>query len=543
MLISFWSTDRFLQIYILGHLPQSLRPMAETRLSSLGITAAGKIDRCAAIADKLTPVLRTYDRYGNRIDEIEFHPAYIEMAIAGYEAGLVWLHYDPEMRREYGYIPYLLTIGGMGYLFAQAESGLFCPICMTDGVARVIEKFGDDYLKQHVLPRLISRSFENLYQGAMFLTEKQGGSDVGANTCRATKDTSGWWRLHGEKWFCSNAGAEAILVLARPDGAPSGTRGLGLFYMPKYLDDGTRNSYRINRLKDKLGVRSMPTGEITLNGALAYPVGRLDRGFVQMAEMINLSRLYNAVASVAIMRRATVEALIHSSGRHAFGKRIIDLPLTTRVLADLILEQRACLLLVLETIRLLDKVESGSGTSSEAAQVRLLTPLVKYYTARMAVWAASEAMEVLGGNGYIEEFVTARLLRDAQVLPIWEGTTNILVLDALRAARKESAHLALFDALAAKVKDKSETVEKALIELTREFELLLEENPEREFTAKMLTDRLCRLIQAVFLISETNAPDASLVAECYIDKHLGDGINLANARKLVLGELESLNME
>lgn len=533
---SFWDSDPFFRSYMGRVLPERLKSFAEEHFSKMGLMAAGRLDWCAATADRIPPVLRTHDREGNRIDEIEFHPAYTEMSVVAYEGGLVWMHYDPEMRSSYGYVPYAFTLG-LGYLFAQAESGLFCPVCMTDGVARVLEKFGDDYLKQTILPRVISRRFADLYQGAMFLTEKQGGSDVGANTCRAIETDRGW-RLYGDKWFCSNAGAEAILVLARPEGAAAGTRGLGLFLMPKYLEDGSRNGYRIHRLKEKLGVRSMPTGEITLDGAWAYPVGRLDRGFVQMAEMINLSRLYNSVASIAIMRRATVEALVHASKREAFGQLIAKLPLMTRTLADLILEQRAAFLFVFEAVRLLDLVESGLGGSSEAAQVRLLTPLIKYHTARMAVWSASEAMEVLGGNGYIEEYVTARLLRDAQVLPIWEGTTNIQVLDALRAARREGAHRELFASLAAKLEQSGlESVALALAELKSEFEQVLDGRQEHEFIARVLTDRLCRIVQATLLANESDSEEAQLIARCYVDKHFGDGLKFTAARELVLMNL------
>src|SRR6185436_20790600 len=178
-----------------------------------------------------------YDREGRRIDEIEFHPAYLEMVERSYGSGLVALHYDEDLRKRYGYIPYSLSFS-LSYLFAQAESGLFCPVCMTDGVARVLTRFGDSELKRRFLPRLTARDPRDLYQGAMFLTEKQGGSDVGANTTRAVRTGDGW-RLYGDKWFCSNAGAEAILALARPEGAPEGTRGLGLFLVPKYLEDGT----------------------------------------------------------------------------------------------------------------------------------------------------------------------------------------------------------------------------------------------------------------------------------------------------------------
>jgi alkylation response protein AidB-like acyl-CoA dehydrogenase len=421
-------------------------------------------------------------------------------------------------------------------MFAQAESGLYCPICMTDGVARVLLKFGSDEVKQQFFPRLTAQNVETLYQGAMFLTEKQGGSDVGANTTKAVKDSSGW-KLYGDKWFCSNAGAEMILALARPEGAPEGTRGLGLFLVPKYLENGERNSYTINRLKDKLGVRSMPTGEITLNGAIAYPIGDVERGFHYMAEMINLSRLYNSVASIAIVRRAVYEAVSYAKSRTAFGKQIIDFPLMQHVLADMIVESRAAFHFVFEAIRLLDLIDSGVATPDDEKQLRLMTPLAKYYTAKLAVWAASESMEVLGGNGYIEEFVTARLLRDAQVLPIWEGATNILVLDAIRAMTKEESHKPLL----ASVERRLESTNQGLAErinnrkhlLNAELERLLRE--KKVFTGRSITDSLVKVVQASLLAADQHE-NGQDVTEYFIEKHFYGKVREELARKIVAFE-------
>lgn len=510
--------------------------------------AAEEIEPLAAEADRHGPVLRSHDRDGNRIDEVVYHPAYREMERLAYGSGIVGLRYDDAIRAQRGRIPYAV-IYSLGYLFAQADSGLYCPICMTDGVARVIEKFGSEKLQCEFIPKLASRDRAQLFQGAMFLTEKQGGSDVGLNECRAARDGEheDIWRLYGDKWFCSNVSAEAILALARPDGAPEGTRGLGLFLVPKTLDDGSRNHYRINRLKDKLGVRTMATGEVTFDGAIAHVVGDITRGFSLMTEMLNLSRLYNSVASVAIMRRVLFEAVRHACSHVAFRRPIADHPLMQRTLAELIVEHEAATALVFEAIRQLDAADAGSEEAARA--LRLLTPLTKYFTARRAVQAASEAMEVLGGNGYIEEFITARLLRDAQVLPIWEGTTNILVLDALRAMNKEGSHEVLLKqnldrfrlaGPAAACLDEDDrrrlvaTVEECRCEVTG-----LISRERSEFEAKRVTDRLIRVTQLALLAAETEqSPEQIPIFRYFLCDFFGreEREKGALARQIVAGE-------
>ncbi|GIW71972.1 MAG: hypothetical protein KatS3mg102_1514 [Planctomycetota bacterium] len=412
---------------------------AQLHLHRMGGLAAGPIAELAPLAEAHPPVLRQFDRDGERIDRVEFHPAYDEMRRLAYGAGLVALAYEDDARPGGGRAPHAL-IFGMGYLFAQAEQGLYCPICMTDGAARLLERFAPPWLARRFVPRLASRDLASLCEGAMWLTEKQGGSDVGANTTRAEPAADGSWRLHGEKWFCSNLGAEVMMVLARPAGAPAGTRGLGLYLVPLHREDGRRNAIRFHRLKDKLGTRSMATGEAALQGAFAWQLQGPGRGFKAMAEMLNLSRLYNAVASCACMRRAVRAAVVHARQREAFGRRLEEHPLHREVLAELIVESEAATALVFEAVRRLDLLDAGRATAEDATLWRALTPLVKLHTAKRAIALASEAIEALGGNGYIEEFGLARLLRDAQVLPIWEGTTNVLALDfLLRACGKEGA--------------------------------------------------------------------------------------------------------
>ena len=409
------------------------------QLEQMGELCAKKISKLAPIVDKQSPQHIPYDERGNRIDSIVHHPAYHEIEKIIYGSGLIAMKYDPALRRRHG--RRLHCVGyALGYLFGQAEGGIFCPVCMTDGAARVIDRFGSEELKKKFLPRLTAREFKDLYQGAMFLTEKQGGSDVGLNTCEARLE-KGEWRLYGDKWFCSKIDAQVVLALGRPVGAPAGTKGLGLFLVPRNLDSGEHNAFTLNRIKDKLGVRSMATGEVTFHGALAYPIGDIKNGFKEMMEMVNLSRLYNAVASVSCMRRSLFEAVHYAKQRETFEEKLIDHPLMQRTLGELASQQLAALHLVFRAVEALDEADSGNEGALPLA--RFLIPLVKYSTAKLAVSTASECMEILGGNGYIEDYPMARILRDAQVLPIWEGSTNVVVLDCLRAAVKTQGHLAL----------------------------------------------------------------------------------------------------
>src|SRR6476646_10701699 len=268
------------------------------------------------------------------------------------------------------------------------------------------------------------------------MTEKAGGSDVGAIETSA-RPNGERWGLYGEKWFCSNADADLALVLARPEGAGKGTRGLGLFLLPRVLPEGRRNSYRIVRLKDKLGTRSMASGEVVMDGAEAWLVGDIDRGFVQMAEMINASRLSNAVRAAGLMRRAFLEAREVCMHRVAFGRRLIDFPLQRRQFMKILLSAEQALSMVMYTATVLDAADRGATEAGQ--QLRLLTPLLKFRACRDARRATGDAMEVRGGTGYIEEWSDARLVRDAHLGSIWEGTSNIVALDIARAVKREGA--------------------------------------------------------------------------------------------------------
>lgn len=417
-------------------------------LRAMGELAGGELDRLAREADRHPPVLRAIDHRGERVDEVLYHPAYHAMERLAFERfGLAAMSHRAGVLGWSTPVPHVVKYA-LAYLFVQAEFGLMCPVSLTDSTARVIRLFGSEAQRATYLPRLTATRLEELWQGAQFITERQAGSDVGAAEAVARRDGD-IWRVYGQKWFCSNVSADVILLLARPQGAPSGTRGLAMFLVSKRLPDGSRNAYRIERLKDKLGTRDMATGEVTLDGALGEPVGPLDAGFRQMAEMINVSRLSNAMRSAALMRRALLEALVATRGRRAFGRRLFDLPLVRENLFEMLLDVEGCTALVFHGAALLDRADRGDAEARRLA--RIVTPLSKFYVTKRARWVTAESMELRGGNGYIEEWVNPRLVRDSLLGSIWEGATNVVALDVGRAIVRNGAGAALLDDLRARL--------------------------------------------------------------------------------------------
>ncbi|MHB2020562.1 MAG: acyl-CoA dehydrogenase family protein [Candidatus Xenobia bacterium] len=475
---------------------------------------AAAMEPLAALADQHPPVLHPRDRFGTRVDILEFHPAYREMMRHSYGAGLIGHYYDPAVRAKLGTDRELIKFAH-GYLFSQGEQGLYCPVCMTDGSAYLIERYGSEEQKAEYLPRLAARDLDWLWEGGMWLTEKAGGSDVGANETVARRRPDGRWELNGEKWFCSNAGAEVVMVLGRPEGAPSGTRGLGLFILRRHQADGRLNGLWLERLKDKLGTRSMPTGEVLLRGAIVEGLGDLSRGFLQMAEMLNLSRLYNATASLGLMRRALREAVRYANVRHTFGRSVLSQPLVQANLGELIVEHEAALSMLLSLAAARGRLLAGQASDLDQALLRIGTPLIKYTTARLAVRLVSEALELHGGNGYMEDWPLARMHRDAQVLPIWEGTTNILVLDTLRAIQRENAHQALRP-IAEGAQDSR--LAASAVALEAELPRVLDGNAG----ARRWCDRAMQVLQAGLLSSTASTDRARTVAQIYLSRHFGE---------------------
>ena len=353
------------------------------------------------------------------------------------------------------------------YLFVQAEFGLMCPISVTDTSIHLIRKFADKALQDYLLPKMLSGDVATMWKGTQFMTERAGGSDVGAIETTARFE-DGEWRLYGDKWFCSHADADVALMLARPEGAADGTRGLALFALPRRLKDGRRNSYRIVRLKDKLGTRSMASGEILLDGAVAYLVGDIDAGLKQMMEQVNLSRLSHGVRAAAMMRRCLNEAMACARGRRAFGTHHHRLSAAAAPAPEDRAAGRAVAVDV--PVRGAARWTAPMPAGKDAADIlRILTPLLKFRACRDNIPVATGAMEVRGGNGYIEEWVNARLVRDAHIGVLWEGTSNINALDIItRAVGKSGAHRALGAALA-KLLDEASAIPAAFREsLARE---------------------------------------------------------------------------
>ncbi len=416
--------------------------IAEPHLRTLGLLASTVLEDLSAVANRNPPRLIGYDRRGERIDEIAFDTAYHDMERIGFgQFGIAAMPHRPGVLGWPGTVPQTVKYA-FGYLFTHAEFGLMCPISVTDSTARMLRTYGSEEQQHRYLPGLTSTRLDELTRGTMWLTERNGGSDVGASTTSARQEGERW-RLYGDKWFCSVADAEVILTLARPEGAPEGTRGLGMFLVPGHLPDGTHNHYRINRLKDKFGSRSMATGEVSFEGAIAEPVGPLNQGFRQMAEMINVSRLSNAMRGAAIMRRAFIESLIHARGRFAFGRPLVELPLLRQTLLEMLLDVEAAAALIFHSAALLDRADSGDIIAKRV--LRITVPLAKFYLCKQARWTAGEAMEVRGGNGYVDDWPNARLLRDSYLGAIWEGSTNIVLLDIGRAILREDAGEALLE--------------------------------------------------------------------------------------------------
>ncbi|HET8540844.1 MAG TPA: acyl-CoA dehydrogenase family protein [Anaeromyxobacter sp.] len=423
------------------HLARTLSPATlaeiEPELAHLGALAGGPLQELQA-ADRLSePRLVQWDPWGRRVDRIELTPLWREAAVLAARHGLVAAAY--EHRHGAGSRTHQLA---MVYLLEPSMDVYACPLAMTDGAARTLLDLGPPALVERAVPRLTSRDPARAWTSGQWMTERTGGSDVSGTETVARRDGDGW-RLHGTKWFSSATTAEMALALARPEGNPPGSRGLALFYVETRNEDGTPNGVLVNRLKDKLGTRKLPTAELTLDGARAVPVAGLVDGVRNVVPMLEVTRTWNAVVAAAGMQRALHLARDYARRRAASGAPLAVKPLHQDTLAALEAEREGAFLLAFRAAALLGRRDAGEATERERALARVAIPLAKLTTGRQAVAVASEALECFGGAGYVEDTGLPRLLRDAQVLPIWEGTTNVLALDALRALAEEGAAEAL----------------------------------------------------------------------------------------------------
>lgn len=439
---NFYTEDIRLQQILRTKLPANFFQWADNELHQFGELAAGPMDERARHTDREgQPRLIRYDKMGNEVSQIWVNEGYRKNAENTYNTGIVgYIHKEiPELGRKGNYV-YSFA---QGYLLSQTEPGLYCPVTLTKATAYLLDHYASPKLKEKYLPHVLSTGETELYEGATFLTERQGGSDVGANEVKAVEEGD-HYRIYGEKYFASNAGMCGVaMILARREGAPAGTKGLSLFAVP-WEENRKNGLFRIRRLKDKLGVRAVPSAEVEFDGALGYLVGDADKGFYYMMEALNLSRVSNAIASLGIMRRAYTEAVAYTRERKAFGKRLIEYPMVQETLGKLVSKLEIEMEVMFDVIELMDRVMGPPGQSAvpsaeEQILFRLFVALMKVETAEQAIHFSHEAIELHGGNGYIEDFVTPRLLRDAQVLTVWEGTANILGLEVLRLMRKYDA--------------------------------------------------------------------------------------------------------
>jgi acyl-CoA dehydrogenase len=427
-----YDCDEHLRWLVRESVGEAIWPVADAALRELGELVPQRIEPLAVDADRHPPVLHQYDARGQRIDEIEFHPAYDELINTVLRFGTVRSAHVRGWRGLEGFAPRALT-SALSYMFLQADQAITgCPVGMMDAMARCLSR-NDTRLASRWVPRIADDSGDHL-TSAMFLTEKAGGSDVGANETAAVRAGDGSWRLHGEKWFASCPQSDLVLVMARPEGATSGPAGLGLFLMPQLLEDGSRNAIVIHRLKNKYGTRAMASGEVALRGAFAWQVGQLDRGMRQMMDMVSLTRVGIVTATAGAMRRNTFEALSHTAHRSTFGGVLQAHPLMRDSLAELVVDSTAALTGAIAASQMLDRADSGDAEATGA--LRMLTPLFKGYFTERARISATDAMEIRGGNGFIEDWPDERMLRDVSVHAIWEGSGNVIALDVLRALNK-----------------------------------------------------------------------------------------------------------
>ncbi|WP_284035431.1 acyl-CoA dehydrogenase family protein [Neobacillus sp. 114] len=429
---NWYSDDPILTRYAERYLSEAVLHYVEEQFKKTGALAAGPMDRRAVHTDREgAPKLIRYNKKGEEINQVWYNEGYRQTVKEGYGTGVVAYRYDQNAPEK---IPFLVnTI--LIYLLCETEPGFTCPVGLSQSTAFVLEKFGSEQQKAEYLSRLASWDSDNFAEGATFLTEIQGGSDVGAAQTRAIKNGD-HYLLSGEKWFASNCDAEVAIVLARVNDKPS-TKGLGLFLVPRTLPDGNRNNVTIRRLKDKLGVRAVASGELVLNNAIGYLIGEEEKGFKYMAEALNVSRLGTGLSGIAIARRGFLEAAIYTAHREAFGQTINKFPMVRETLVNMITEIEAGWATAAQTIKLFDEVHTYDiRNESKYSLLRILLSLLKYRGSELGVSAAKDSLELHGGNGYIEEYVTPRLIRDAIVNPVWEGTANIQSLELLKTLSK-----------------------------------------------------------------------------------------------------------
>lgn len=434
-----YRSDSLLQHYLKKNLPAEAQKKVLAHLDHLGERAVTDMLKWAEEAESQLPQHIPFDPWGRRIDEIKTSQGWKQLEKVAAEEGIVATAYD----REFGSFSRVYQMALL-YLYSPSSAIFSCPLAMTDGAARALELYGPTDLKERALPHLLSRDPKTFWTAGQWMTERAGGSDVSGTATDATafagtNPFAATHALHGTKWFTSATTSQMALTLARPEGAPAGSRGLSLFYLELRNEQGELNNIQIHRLKDKLGTKALPTAELSLQGTPARIIGGEGEGVKRITSVLNITRIYNSICALGHMRRALDLATDYSYKRKAFGKILMDHPLHRVTLQNLEEEFRRCFVLCFHVAHLLGQEEVGEISASNKVLLRCLTPILKLYTGKKCIQISSEVVEMFGGAGYVEDTGLPRLLRDAQVFSIWEGTTNVLSLDMLRAFEKEQA--------------------------------------------------------------------------------------------------------
>ncbi len=484
-----WTTDRLLQDAV----EREGGSWASDHLTRLGYLVGGELMELGRLANENKPKLQPFDRYGHRIDRVEFHPAYHDLMTLAMASGVhnfSWRHQTQSGAH--------VARAALLYLYAQADAGTCCPLTMTHAAIPALNH--DPGLSETWIPKLTGSDYDDrsvpmadksACTMGMGMTEKQGGSDVRSNTTRATIQDDGCYSLVGHKWFFSAPMCDAHLVLAQADG------GLSCFLVPRLLEDGSLNAVRIQRLKEKLGDLSNASSEVEFQGAQAWLLGDEGRGVATILEMVALTRLDCLVASAGLMRQALVQALHHTGQRRAFGRLLIKQPLMINVLADLALENEAATALAMRVARAVDR---ASSDDHEGALARIALAIGKYWNCKRCPSFVNEAQECLGGIGYVEESNLPRLYRQAPLNSIWEGSGNVQCLDVLRALQREPASREALFAELLTVRGEHGALDRTITKLTRS----LDDRESLELRSRRIVEQMALALQAAILIKAGN---------------------------------------
>ncbi len=508
----------------------------EPEVRELGALAGTEaVQEQARMAEEQPPRLRTHDRFGHRIDEVEFHPAWHRLMTVAVERGL---HAAPWADSRPGAH---LVRAAKFYVWSQAEPGHGCPVSMTYAAVPALRAAPD--LAARYEPLLASRTYDyglrppltksGLIAG-MSMTEKQGGSDVRANTTRAVPAGDGAYRITGHKWFTSAPMSDVFLVLAQT------AEGLSCFLLPRVLPDGTRNGMRLMRLKDKLGNRSNASSEIEYEDAVAWPVGEPGRGVRTIVEMVNMTRLDCVIGSAAGMRAGLRQALHHTAHRHAFGRALAEQPLMRAVLADLAIESEAATTLAMRLATAVDGAQAGD--TGEAALRRLALAVGKYWVCKRGSAHAAEALECLGGNGYVEESGMPRIYREAPLLSIWEGSGNVAALDVLRALAKEPASLEAYFAEVDAAAGADRRLDAAVAGV-RKMLGTLGDPDQAQRAARSLAERMALALQGALLVQHSHPAVADAFCASRLDGEWGHAFGTLPATADLTAILERTHTE